>query len=230
MSVSAQEIGGKYKPIPAPKFGAKPKKTPIPEVKDPQTESLDIPSIKTPNVFENKSITPKSQLQVGAEKSKFSMSTETDFANPGDRYVGKMEKDLDRALKDAGLKEDQQQLVMVDVSYGDIRTNSNYFVIRCRDYGAIDGDLIKAVLNKDVIKERMMLQAEFQEFKIYLQEGINTFEMIALNKGQYGGNTGEFQIYDAEGKFIMSDYWQNFNTGVQAKFIIVKEDKGLKKK
>ncbi|MFB9079711.1 hypothetical protein ACFFLS_07475 [Flavobacterium procerum] len=230
LMVSAQtELGTKYKPIPAPKFGAKPKKTPVPEVKDPQAESLDIPSIKTPNVFENKTITTPSKFQIGEEKSKFSMSTETDFANPGDRYVDKMEKDLNKALKDAGLTEDQQPLVMKDVSYGDIRTKSPYFVIKCRDYGAIDGDLIKAVLNKDVIKERLLLRADYQEFRIYLADGINTFEMIALNKGQYGGNTGQFQIYDAEGKFILSDLWQNFNTGVQAKFIIVKEDDKVKK-
>ena len=224
VTVSAQtEFGTKFKPIPAPKFSAK-KKTPLPQVKDPQAETTDVPSIKTPNVFDNTSITPKSQLQVGAEKSNFSMAPKNDFANPGDQYVPKMEKDLDRALKDAGLKEDQQALTMADVSYGEIRTSSPFFVIKCRDYGAIDGDLIKAVLNKDVIRERLLLRADFQEFKIYLTEGINTFEMIALNKGEYGGNTGEFQIFDAEGKFILSDVWQNFNTGVQSKFVIVRKE------
>ncbi|MBF4491826.1 hypothetical protein IR010_04675 [Flavobacterium sp. MR2016-29] len=231
VTVSAQtEFSTKYKSIPAPKFNSKPKKAPTPEIKDPQADLAEIPSIKTPNVYDNTSITTKSKFQIGEEKSKFTMSTETEFANPGDRYVAKMEKDLDRALKDAGLKEDGQALVMKDVNYGDIRTNSSYFIIKCRDYGAIDGDLIKAVLNQDVIKERMLLQYEYQEFKIFLQEGINTFEMIALNKGQYGGNTGQFQIYDAEGKFILSDLWQNFNTGVQAKFVIIKEDTKVGKK
>jgi hypothetical protein len=231
VTVSAQtEFSTKYKSIPAPKFSSKPKKAPTPEIKDPQADNAEIPSIKTPNVYDNTSITTKSKFQIGEEKSKFTMSTETEFANPGDRYVAKMEKDLDRALKDAGLKEDGQALVMTDVNYGDIRTNSSYFIIKCRDYGAIDGDLIKAVLNQDVIKERMLLQYEYQEFKIFLQEGINTFEMIALNKGQYGGNTGQFQIYDAEGKFILSDLWQNFNTGVQAKFVIIKEDTKVGKK
>ena len=230
VTVSAQtEFGTKFKSIPAPKFSAKPKKIPQPETLDPSAPAAEVPSIKTPNVYDNNTITSKSKFQVGEQKSKFTMSTETEFANPGDRYVAKMEKDLDRALKDAGLKEDDQPLVMRDVSYGDIRTSSSYFIIKCRDYGAIDGDLIKAVLNQDVIKERMLLQYEYQEFKIYLQEGINTFEMIALNKGQYGGNTGQFQIYDAEGKFILSDLWQNFNTGVQAKFVIIKEDEKLKK-
>lgn len=232
LTASAQaEFNSGFKPIPARKFDAKPKKIPAPEFKDPQVQNTDIPGIKTPNVFDNTSITPKSKFQIGEEKSKFSMSTENKFANPGDRYVPKMEKDLDKALKDAGLKEDEQPLVMKDVSYGEIRTNSPYFIIKCRDYGVIDGDLIKAVLNQDLIKERMMLQYDFQDFRISLQEGINTFEMIALNKGQYGGNTGQFEIYDAEGKLILRDYWQNFNTGVQSKFIIVREtDDSLKRK
>ncbi|MEZ0128759.1 hypothetical protein AB9T88_02780, partial [Flavobacterium sp. LBUM151] len=104
VTVSAQtEFSTKYKSIPAPKFSAKPKK--LPEVKDPQGENSDIPSIKTPNVFDNTSITPKSKLQIGEQKSTFTMSTETDFANPGDRYVPKMEKELDKALRAEGLKE-----------------------------------------------------------------------------------------------------------------------------
>ena len=61
------------------------------------------------------------------------------------------------------------------------------------------------------------------EFKIFFKEGINTFEIEALNKGLLGGNTAEFQIYDAEGKFIKSDFWENWDAGVKGKFIIVKE-------
>ncbi|MFD1604889.1 hypothetical protein ACFSJW_05810 [Flavobacterium artemisiae] len=229
MSVSAQEIGGKYKPIPAPKFGVKPKKTPIPEVKDPQAENLDIPSIKTPNVFENKSITPKSQLQIGEEKSKFTMSTETDFANPGDRYVDKMEKDLDRDLKDAGLKEGRGPLVRKNLEFGNIYTSSAYFIIKCRDAGAIDGDLIKAVFNDYVVVEKMLLQAGNQQFKITFKEGFNTLAIEALNIGTLGGNTGGFEIFDAEGNHILSDYWNNLDTGFKAKFVIIKENKLLTK-
>ncbi|MFC5978805.1 hypothetical protein [Flavobacterium salmonis] len=231
LTVSAQvDFNSGFKTIPAPKFSAKPKKKTIPEVKDPQAEKTDIPSIKTPNVFDNTSITPKSKFQIGEEKSKFTMSTENDFANPGDRYVGKMEKDLDKALKDAGLKEDDQQLVLKDVNFGEIRTSSAYFVIKFRDYGAIDGDLIKAVLNGDVVKERLLLSSNFQEFKIYFKEGFNPFFIEALNKGSLGGNTGEFQIYDAEGNFILSEKWNNFEAGVKANFLIYKEQKLLTKK
>lgn len=230
VTVSAQtEFGTKFKSIPAPKFSAKPKKIPQPETLDPSAPTAEVPSIKTPNVFDNNTITPKSKFQVGEQKSKFSMSTENDFANPGDRYVAKMEKDLDKALKDAGLKEERGPLVRKDKKYGDIYTSSAYFIIKCRDFGAIDGDLIKAVFNEGVAKERMLLKSEFQDFKITFNEGFNTLDLEALNVGTLGGNTGEFQIYDAEGNLILSDYWDNLDTGFKAKFVIVKQQKLLTK-
>ena len=229
LTVSAQtEFNSGFKSIPAPKFSVKPKKTPLPEIKDPQADKTDMPSIKTPNVFDNTSITPKSSFEIG-KKNNFSMVPKNDFANPGDRYVAKMEKDLDKALKDAGLKEDEQPLVFKDLNFGEIRTSSAYFIIKSRDFGQIDGDLIKATLNESIVKERLLLKYEYQEFKIVFKEGINTFELEALNKGELGGNTGEFQIYDAEGNFILSDYWNNLNTGVKAKFIIIKEQNLLHK-
>jgi hypothetical protein len=230
LTAAAQaEFSSGFKPIPARKFDAKPKKMPAPEIKAPQASSTDIPGIKTPNIFENATITPKSKFQIGEEKSKFSMSTETDFANPGDRYVPKMEKDLDKALKDAGLKEGRGTLVRKNLEFGQIHTSSAYFSIKCRDAGAIDGDLIKAVFNESVVVEKMILKSEYQEFKIIFNEGFNTLEIEALNLGSLGGNTGGFEIFDAEGNYILSDTWDNLDTGFKAKFIIVKENKLLKK-
>ncbi|PXY43794.1 hypothetical protein [Flavobacterium hydrophilum] len=226
LTASAQaEFNSGFKPIPARKFDAKPKKIPAPEFKDPQAQNTDIPSIKTPNVFDNTTITPKSKFQIGEEKSNFSMSTENKFGNPGDRYVGKMEKDLDQALTDAGLKEDRGQLVRKNLEFGNIYTGSSYFVVKCRDVGAIDGDLIKAVFNQNVLVEKMILRGDYQEFKIIFNEGFNTFDIEALNRGSLGGNTGGFEFYDAEGHLILSDSWDNLDTGFKAKFIIIKEDK-----
>lgn len=223
-AMSAQtEFSTKYKSIPAPKFSAKPKKLPNKTVKDPQTESLDMPPIKTPNVFDNTSITQKSSLEIG-KTSDFSMVPKNEFANPGDRYVPKMEKDLDKALKEAGLKEDNEALVYTDISFGEIRTSSAYFIIKYRDCGQIDGDLAKATLNGNVEQTKLLMEFEYKQFKIVLKDGFNTFEIEALNKGLLGGNTAEFRIYDAEGKLLLSDFWQNLNTGVKAKFLIIKEN------
>lgn len=224
LSVSAQaEFNSKFKAIPAPKFSAKPKKTPIPEVKDPQADNLDIPSIKTPNVFENTTITPKSKFQIGEEKSKFTMSTETDFANPGDRYVAKMEKDLDKALKDAGLREGRGVLVKKNISLGDFKTKSEYFIVKFRDFGAIDGDLVKVSCNESVVRERILLDSNFQQVKVNLNAGFNKLDFEALNIGSLGGNTAEIQVYDDKGNMVTSDYWDNLAAGFKASIVVTKE-------
>lgn len=223
-TVSAQtEFSPKFRPIVAPKFGVKPKKTPIPQIKDPQAENLDIPGIKTPNVFENNSITPKSQFQIGAEKSKFTMSTETDFANPGDRYVPKMEKELDKALRDAGLKEGRGTLIKRNISLGDFRTKSEYFIVKLRDFGAIDGDLVKVSSNDKVIRDQLFLEASFKEVKITLANGFNKLDFEALNIGSLGGNTAEIQVYDDKGQLVTNDYWDNLAAGFKASIIVTKE-------
>ncbi|SNR60204.1 hypothetical protein [Flavobacterium sp. ov086] len=224
VTVSAQtEFGTKFRPIAAPKFGAKPKKTPIPQIKDPQADNSDIPSIKTPNVFDNTSITPKSQLQVGQEKSKFTMSTETDFANPGDRYVAKMEKDLDKTLRDAGLREGRGQLVKKNISLGEFKTKSQYFIVKLRDFGAIDGDLVKVSSNDQVIRDQIFLDSNFKEVKIVLADGFNKLDFEALNIGSLGGNTAEIQVFDDKGQLVTNDYWDNLAAGFKASIIVTKE-------
>jgi hypothetical protein len=224
LTAAAQaEFNSGFKPIPARKFDAKPKKIPAPEIKAPQASSTDIPGIKTPNIFENATITPKSKFQIGEEKSKFSMSTETDFANPGDRYVPKMEKDLDKALREAGLKEGRGELVKKNISLGDFRTQSAYFIIKFRDFGAIDGDLVKISSNDQVVQSQLFLDSNYKQVKITLSNGFNKLDFEALNIGSLGGNTAEIQVYDDKGTLITNDYWNNLAAGFKASIIVTKE-------
>lgn len=224
LNASAQvEFNSGFKSIPAPKMDARPKKIPAPEVKKPQTENTDIPSIKTPNVFDNTSLTPKSKYQIGEEKSKFTMSTENDFANPGDRYVAKMEKDLDKALKDAGLKEGRGTLVKRNISLGDFKTQAEYFIIKFRDFGAIDGDLVKVSSNDRIIQPQLFLDSNFKQVKIVLDKGFNKLDFEALNIGSLGGNTAEIQVFDDKGNLITNDYWDNLAAGFKASILVTKE-------
>ena len=214
-SYSQIEFSKKFKAIPLKNNAPKIKKTVPPET--------DIPPIYTPNVFKSPEIKiPSSVLKIGEENT-INMTPKNDFINPGDVYMDKMEKDLDKTLVKQGLKEDSRFLVKIDVNFGEIRTKSEYFVIKFRDFGQIDGDLARASLNGVVTEQKLVMKENYQEFKIFFKEGINTFEIEALNKGLLGGNTAEFQIYDAEGKFIKSDFWENWDAGVKGKFIIVKE-------
>lgn len=224
LTVSAQtEFNSGFKSIPAPKFSAKPKKLPIPEVKDPQADKTDMPGIKTPNVFDNTSITPKSKLQIGEQKSTFSMSTENEFANPGDRYVAKMEKDLDKALKAEGLKEGRGELVKKNISLGDFKTKSAYFIVKFRDFGAIDGDLVRVSSNDKIIQDQLFLDVNFKQVKIILSDGFNKLDFEALNIGSLGGNTAEIQVFDDKGVLITNDYWNNLAAGFKASIIVTKE-------
>ncbi|MBF4516409.1 hypothetical protein IRZ71_08645 [Flavobacterium sp. ANB] len=224
VTVSAQtEFSTKYKSIPAPKFSAKPKKLPATDVKDPTADNLDMPAIKTPNVFDNTSITPKSKFQIGEEKSKFTMSTETDFANPGDRYVPKMEKELDKALKAEGLKEGRGPLVKKNISLGDFKTKSDYFIIKLRDFGAIDGDLVSVSSNDKIIANQIFLDVNFKQVKVDLANGFNKLDFTALNIGTLGGNTAEIQVYDDRGNLVTNDYWNNLAAGFKASIIVTKE-------
>ncbi len=205
------------------KFKAIPLKNSAPKIKKVVPPETEIPQIYTPNVFKSPEIkTPSSVLIIG-EKNTINMTPKNDFINPGDVYMDKMEKDLNKTLVKQGLREDSRFLVKIDVNFGEIRTKSKYFVIKFRDFGQIDGDLARSSLNGAVVEEKLVMKENFQEFKIFFREGINTFEIEALNKGLLGGNTAEFQIYDAEGKFIKSDFWENWDAGIKGKFIIVKE-------
>jgi len=224
LTVSAQtEFNSGFKSIPAPKFSAKLKKTPLPEIKDPQADKTDMPSIKTPNVFDNTSITPKSKFQIGEQKSTFSMSTENDFANPGDRYVAKMEKDLDKTLKAEGLKEGRGELVKKNISLGDFKTKSAYFIVKFRDFGAIDGDLVRVSSNDKIIQDQLFLDVNFKQVKIILSDGFNKLDFEALNIGSLGGNTAEIQVFDDKGVLITNDYWNNLAAGFKASIIVTKE-------
>jgi hypothetical protein len=54
-------------------------------------------------------------------------------------------------------------------------------MIRVRDYGAIDGDLIKATVihnyKSTVLANKLYLESNFKDIKIDLQEGLNYLEL-----------------------------------------------------
>lgn len=217
----------KFKPIPPKKNTAKPKKETLPPPSNFQ--KLNLPKIIAPNVFKETNIfgikpKPNNSFQIGNPENQISMTVKNKFEHKlGDVFQNKMTKDLSKTLVREGLKEDDRYLVKIDLNFGVIRTKSKYFIIKYRDFGAIDGDLVKSVFNDYVVADNIFLEFDFNEFRIHFKEGINNLSIVALNRGTLGGNTGEFQIYDAEGKYILSDYWQNLDTGVQANFIIIKE-------
>lgn len=164
---------------------------------------------------------PEAAIEEAPEISMYIKPNE--LMNPGVVMKEKLSKGLQKSLVNQGLKEDTSYLIVKDVNFGDIRTQSPYFIVQCRDYGAIDGDLIKATLNQNVVVSRLEVAYEFKQFKIDLNIGINQLELEALNKGALGGNTAEFRIFDYKGNLIMTDIWENWDAGVKGKFVIIRE-------
>jgi hypothetical protein len=216
-SYAQAEFSTKIKAIaPLKKTAVAPKKvTPL---------KTDAPDIKAPNLFKKPDVVlpSSSKYQIGEEKP-ISMEQTNDFVNPGDRIMEKMTKDLDKTLVREGLKEDDRLLVKIDKNFGEIRTKSKYFTVYYRDYIYVDGDLIKATINNQMIGGIMQLYGSYGQFTFNLSDGINTFEMEAYSKGTSGGNTCEFKIFDDKGVLVRSELWDNWDKGVKGKFVIVKE-------
>ena len=114
-----------------------------------------------------------------------------------------------------------------DTFLGEFKTDSKTIRIACRDHEFPDGDRVRVWLNDQIAVNEILLDSEFKELHLELQEGFNKIEFEALNQGESGPNTAQFTIVDDKGKVVTNNKW-NLTTGVKAKVIIVKEDKILK--
>jgi hypothetical protein len=216
---SQTEFSSKFKAIPPMDTSIKTKKV-IPATVAP-------PDIVAPNILKKPEVKFQSTNFKIGDPDPISMIQTNDFINPGDEVRAKMNKSIEKSLVNNGLKEDTSYLNVKDLDFGIIRTKSKSLMIRVRDYGAIDGDLIKATVihnyKSTVLANNLYLESSFKDIKIDLQEGLNYLELEALNRGALGGNTGAFYVYDNEGNLLLSDLWNNFVTGVKSKFTFIKE-------
>lgn len=227
--VGQTEFNTKYMVIPPLKN--KPKKEIPPPADLPKIDlpKIDVPKIVVPNVVKETNIygtkpKPNDSFEIGASQKYFSMIKTNNFEHTiGEVYQSKMTKDLSKRLVREGLKEDDRLLIKIDVNFGEIKTKSKYLVVKYRDYIVVDSDKIKATLNNKQVGGIMELFGSNKEFTLNLAEGINTFELEAVSKGDSGGNTCEFHIFDDKGNEIRSDYWDNWDTGVKGTFVITKE-------
>lgn len=221
MGHAQAEFGTKFKAIPRINTPIAPKKiTPLPAV--------DAPVIKAPNLFKKPDVVlpSSSKYQIGEEKQ-ISMEQTNDFVNPGDKVKDKLNESVNKSLITNGLKEDDSYIRKTDIDFGVIRTKSDFLIIKIRDHGVVDGDLVKATLSYDylntILVNSLMLGYSFDDIRVNLKEGLSYLEVEALNRGRLGGNTGYFEIYDRDGKLLVSDYWDNIDKGVKSKFKIIKE-------
>lgn len=197
------------------------KATPIPAIESKNDSSNTILPSKsnTENNFNGLTI-PKTNSDFSIPKKEFSMFGET-FGNPGELYNKQVNKNLE-STKLTPQQVEQVNGSTTDQYFGDFKSNAAFVNVVYRDHGVVDGDLIQVRINDDVIKPSVYLTGGFRGFKLNLQKGFNKIDFVALNQGESGPNTAEFQVVDDTGSLVSANRW-NLATGSKATIIVVKE-------
>jgi len=184
----------------------------IPAMPAPTPNLPNLTPEKKPSIFDVK---PKNNApDLWSNKSNVEFKKE-EFANPADRYTKKMNNSINtEGNGDA-------KMFRRDQYFGDFKTKSETIKVMYRDPQAVDGDMLKVLLNDKVVMDNIFLEGSFKTLEIKLTTGFNKIDFIALNEGQYFPNTGAFIIMD-KGVQLHSSEW-NMSTGFKASFIIVKE-------
>ncbi len=179
---------------------------------------LDVPKIVAPNAVKETNIfgtkpKPNNSFEIGTAENHFSMTATNKFVNPADKVVARLNKKADN---------EDQIVYRRNQNLGDFKTKSLTAKVTYRDYGEVDGDEIRVLLNEKAIATGVMLDSNFKGFEITLVDGFNKIDFEAITQGRLGPNTAEFQVYDDKGTLISASQW-NLGTGFKATIIITKE-------
>ncbi len=159
---------------------------------------------KDEKLLKNFSIAPKVGLKAPSN---------VELRNPSEIFTEKMNK--------KGSDGEILERYRSDSFLGEFRTGSKVVKIACRDHEYPDGDLVRIWLNGQVAINEILLESEFREVYLDLENGINKVEIEALNQGESGPNTAQFVVTESSGKVVTNNSW-NLTTGVKAKLIITK--------
>ena len=109
-----------------------------------------------------------------------------------------------------------------DYYLGELETDSNYVIIKCRDHEYVDGDRIKLLLNNIVIHPNITLTGSYYTIDIDLIEGYNNIEFVALNEGESSPNTAQLSVFDENGVNLSNNKWL-ITTGYKARLVVFKK-------
>ena len=162
---------------------------------------------------------PKKVVAAEKPKKAFSIYEEdNNFRNPAELYTKQIDKQIESVRE-------REQLLPADTNQflGEFRTTAKKLNIQYRDFGAVDGDLIRVIINGDVVVLQEMLTNGFKGFNIDFNEGVFKIEFQALNQGLSGPNTAELRIFDETNNIIVSNQW-NLRTGRKAIIVLAKTE------
>lgn len=196
-------------------------KIPAIETKKPDTSSQkliikpksNIGITKTKNNISG--IPLESKYKLSKPKKEFSMIDNSGLRNPGEIFEKRYQ---DRIRTESSIT----KKTMKDVFLGDISSDGVFVKIVCRDHEFPDGDLIRVLLNDEIIISSMLLTSGYRGFDVVLEPGVNKIDFLALNQGDSGPNTAEFIVYDDEGNMVSNKRW-NLLTGVKATVNVIKK-------
>ena len=109
-----------------------------------------------------------------------------------------------------------------DFYLGELDTESDYIIIKCRDHEYVDGDRIRLMLNGAIIHSSILLSSDFYTVDVDLVEGYNNIDFIALNEGESSPNTAQLIVLDEFGNQISNKKWL-ISTGYKAKLVVFKK-------
>ena len=109
-----------------------------------------------------------------------------------------------------------------DFYLGDLETNSEYIIIKCRDHEYVDGDRIRLMINGAVLHPNISLSSVFYVVDVDLNDGYNNIDFIALNEGESSPNTAQLIVLDEFGKQLSNKKWL-ISTGYKAKLVVYKK-------
>lgn len=119
-------------------------------------------------------------------------------------------------------KDVTHQKLVSNESLGELYTKSPILRVVFRDFGAIDGDIIKLFLNEKPLRYNIDLRSGGFSYYFELKEGYNRVDFKALNQGTVGPNTAELQVYDHKDKLLTKKEW-NLSANETATLGIVKK-------
>ena len=201
LQVAAQEIPIRSIPIPAV------------ERKEEKKEPAPTP-IKIEPIIKEEQPSADYPITIKKKDTEFSMFDNSTLRNPGEIFDQKWNK--------KAVEQGYRPQTMEDQFLGNFKITGLKANIRCRDHEYPAGDRVRVFVNGVVFIIDLLLTGNFKSFAVPLEVGINKIEFVALNQGESGPNTAEFEVYDDNGILVSSKKW-NLLTGVTASIILIKD-------
>ena len=201
LKTEAQEIPIRSIPIPAI------------EKKEEKKEPAPTP-VKIEPVTKEEQQTAENPFTIKKKNTEFSMFDDSTLRDPGEIFDQKWNK---KAVEQGFRMETMEDQFLGDFKITGLKAN-----IRCRDHEYPDGDRVRVFVNGVVFIVDLLLTGNYKSFAVPLAVGINKIEFVALNQGESGPNTAEFEVYDDNGVLVSSKKW-NLLTGVTASIILIKD-------